>query len=343
MGCWQILTTPSPPFVRKNSQSLFGIAENLSALSEIKKNTTPGFLKRIKKLENVKTIITLTALAGVITTVITIFILKAKLKKTRRALKSEACKRKMTADRLKISEQRFSEIAENASEWIWEVDSNGLYIYSSPAVKDILGYTAEEIIGRKYFYDFFDTKVREKHRDAVFKSFSKKEKIKNFTASYTHKDGRDIWVSTSGVPMLNEQGRLIGYRGADIDIIKEKYAAEQLQKSRQNLMTTINSIPFGVMVVGKDKKIKRINDAAVKMAGFDSKDELLGKLCHKTLCPAQVNNCPVLDAKQPIDHSEKILVRKNKTTVQILKSAVNINLGGEDVLLECFADITERK
>ena len=53
------------------------------------------------------------------------------------------------------SEERFLQVAENAQEWIWEVDNDGLYTYSSPAVERILGYSPEEIIGKKHFYDFF--------------------------------------------------------------------------------------------------------------------------------------------------------------------------------------------
>jgi len=37
--------------------------------------------------------------------------------------------------RLSESEQRFRDIAENALEWIWEVDADGQYTYASPAVE----------------------------------------------------------------------------------------------------------------------------------------------------------------------------------------------------------------
>ena len=56
------------------------------------------------------------------------------------------------ADRALVkSEERFQQIAENLGEIIWEVDPNGLYLYCSSAVEKILGYTPDELVGKKAF------------------------------------------------------------------------------------------------------------------------------------------------------------------------------------------------
>ena len=47
---------------------------------------------------------------------------------------------------LRKSEERFRQVAESAGEWIWEVDADGLYTYSSPAVEKMLGYRPDEIV-----------------------------------------------------------------------------------------------------------------------------------------------------------------------------------------------------
>ena len=41
---------------------------------------------------------------------------------------------------LRASEERFRSIAEATQEWIWEIDSQGVYTFCSPAVEAILGY-----------------------------------------------------------------------------------------------------------------------------------------------------------------------------------------------------------
>ena len=48
------------------------------------------------------------------------------------------------------SEKRFQDMAENTSDWIWEMNAQGKYMYSNPVVKDIIGYSNYEMIDR-YF------------------------------------------------------------------------------------------------------------------------------------------------------------------------------------------------
>ena len=58
---------------------------------------------------------------------------------------------------LRESEWRFRDIVESAHEWIWEVDSAGRYTYSSPVVRQMLGYAPEEIL-KMHFYDLSSTR-----------------------------------------------------------------------------------------------------------------------------------------------------------------------------------------
>ena len=59
--------------------------------------------------------------------------------------------RKQAEETLTESEERFRALAESTSDWIWEIDQNGMYTYASPKVKDLLGYELEEVIGKTLF------------------------------------------------------------------------------------------------------------------------------------------------------------------------------------------------
>jgi len=52
------------------------------------------------------------------------------------------------------SESRFRQVSETAQELIWEMDHKGLYTYVSSAIESLLGYTPDEVIGKKYFLRF---------------------------------------------------------------------------------------------------------------------------------------------------------------------------------------------
>ena len=144
-------------------------------------------------------------------------------------------KRKQVEKSLQESEERFRQIADNSQEWIWEVDANGLYTYASPIVKKILGYEPEEIVGKKHFYDLFYPEDRKKMKDAAFEVFAKKLSFREFSNRNISKTGKEIWLLTSGVPMLDEKGELLGYRGADIDITERKKIEEEIKEKSLEL------------------------------------------------------------------------------------------------------------
>ena len=142
--------------------------------------------------------------------------------------------RKRAETALQNSERRFSDIADNALEWIWEVDGNGKYTYASPVVEKLMGYKPEEIL-KKHFYDLIHPDDKEELKQAAFEVFARKEKFNGFINRNVHKNGTVVWLSTSGIPVIDESGELVGYRGADIDITKRKQAEEKLQEYQRRL------------------------------------------------------------------------------------------------------------
>ncbi len=137
--------------------------------------------------------------------------------------------RKFMEEALRRSEKRFRQVAENAREWIWEVDAGGLYTYASPVVEKILGYRVEEILGKRHFYDFLHPEDAERLRAEAMSILSRKDVFTEFQTRNLDKDGKVVWLLRSGVPILDENGELLGYRGADVDITERKNADEALR------------------------------------------------------------------------------------------------------------------
>jgi PAS domain S-box-containing protein len=142
--------------------------------------------------------------------------------------------RKRAEEALREREKRFSDIAENAMEWIWEVDATGKYTYSSPVVEKILGYNHGEIL-KKHFYDLFLSEEREDLKKAAFAAFAQKQPIKDFINKNRCKNGKTVELLTSGVPFIDEAGNLLGYRGVDTDITERRQAEQALKESMANL------------------------------------------------------------------------------------------------------------
>ena len=103
---------------------------------------------------------------------------------------------------LQKSEERFRQVAENVGDFIWEVDAKGLYRYTSPTVKKILGYTPDELIGKMHFYDLFAPEVREQLKRAAFEAFESRQSFQAFPNTNISKNGQFVQLETSGVPVV---------------------------------------------------------------------------------------------------------------------------------------------
>ncbi len=149
---------------------------------------------------------------------------------------------------LQESENRFRQVAETAGEWIWEVDAGGLYSYSSSAVEKILGYSPNELVGRKHFYELFPPDEREELKAAALAAFERRETFQGFINPNLHKNGTVVILETSGKPILDEQGHLLGYRGTDTDITARQQGEEALRKSEEYYRRLLEVSPDGVTI-----------------------------------------------------------------------------------------------
>lgn len=131
-------------------------------------------------------------------------------------------------------EGRFRELVEQSSDWIWEVDESGVYTYSSPGVRGILGYEPSEVVGKNPFA--FMPPDESRRVSAVFVDLVlSRQPIVNFENVNLRKDGSRVVLETSGVPVFDAHGEFRGYRGMDRDITGRKEAEEKLRRIGENL------------------------------------------------------------------------------------------------------------
>ena len=136
---------------------------------------------------------------------------------------------------LRESELRFRQVAESVGDFIWEVDMDGLYRYTSPSVEKILGYRPDELVGKRHFYDLFAPEVREGLKAAAFRVFAARESFRAFPNQNLSREGKVVHLETSGAPVLDAAGNLVGYRGADTDVTERKRAEEELRRYQEHL------------------------------------------------------------------------------------------------------------
>lgn len=144
----------------------------------------------------------------------------------------EIDQRKQAEKALRESQERFRALTETTSEWIWEMDTNGVITYASPRVERLLGYYPKEVVGtQRHFY--MTSEDNAKWRSKYELIVASQKPFRQLRSLNVHKDGRVMILESSGVPFFDNDGVLAGYRGIDLDVTDRKRAEELLIKSER--------------------------------------------------------------------------------------------------------------
>lgn len=205
------------------------------------------------------------------------------------------------------------------------------------------GFREEQIIGRHVL----STIARHSGTDAgnfaqMFETLCRHpESLPRDENLYIDKKGNETWIAWTNQPIRNDREEIEEILSIGIDITRQKKTEQHLQELLENTMQMLEAMPFGIVIVGKDRIIRSANRVALDLMGIEDESEIVGKVCHNRICPAEDCNCPVLDLGQMVDSSERILIGKDNKRIPIIKTVLSTTLQGENVLLEAFVDISE--
>jgi PAS domain S-box-containing protein len=170
---------------------------------------------------------------------------------------------------LRESEQRFRDIVEASADWVWEVDSADRYTYVSDSVRDLLGYTPEEILGKTPF-DLMPPGEAERVSAVFSVAKARRESFRDLDNVNLHKDGSVRHVQTTGTPVLGSSGELLGYRGIDKDMTEHKRAEDQLRK----LSLAVEQSPESIVITDLDGCIEYVNEAFTTASGYSAAEAI---------------------------------------------------------------------
>lgn len=181
---------------------------------------------------------------------------------------------------LEHSNLRFRNLLETTSDWIWEWDRKGKYIYSSPRVTNMLGYEPEETLG-KTLLDIASPRSALALSQSFEKLLGQKKPFAGLECTCLGKSGQIVVLENNAVPVFSPDGdeTLTGYRGIARDITERKIAMEALRKSRDDLhgsleetvsslaSTAENRDPY---TAGHQQRVDRLACAIAKKLGLGS-------------------------------------------------------------------------
>ncbi|MBW2184721.1 MAG: PAS domain S-box protein, partial [Deltaproteobacteria bacterium] len=246
---------------------------------------------------------------------------------------------KIRTKELSLSEEKLRGMVETINDLIWEIDAAGKYTYISPIAKKIIGYEPEELIGKTIF-DLMPEGDAQKLKATLQKIGNSKKPFNNLERINVNKDGTHIIFETNGAPILDDQGNLLGFRGADRNITARKQAEKELQKYAFELEEARNTLER--KVEERTRELKEAHETLVRKEKFAVLGELAGGVSHELRNPLGVikNSIYFLNMKmntfkdEGVKENLKILSREITTANKIISDLLDFTRDKTPVRLE---------
>jgi PAS domain S-box-containing protein len=144
---------------------------------------------------------------------------------------------KRASEALRVSEERFRSLVENANDVIFSMQTDGRLTYLSPKFTEATGYAVEEVLG--------DTLFRMMHPDDSGRArrwlehgLESGERFSGYEYRFRHRDGSwRWWVATASV-LRDEDGRPREIVGVAHDFTQMKEVLEDLGRANRELRET---------------------------------------------------------------------------------------------------------
>ncbi len=140
---------------------------------------------------------------------------------------------------LKESEERFRNLSNNSPDIIYQLDRAGKFKYINPAWEEIFGHKRDELWG-KNMTSFMSEDDRVSFAPIFQKIITSKSTVRDKNFILLNKKGMDRYVTFTGAPDLDSEGKVIGIVGTLKDITKLRSMEVQLlQASKMEAVGTL--------------------------------------------------------------------------------------------------------
>jgi PAS domain S-box-containing protein len=192
-----------------------------------------------------------------------------------RGISRDITERRQAEEALKQSEQKYRTILEEMGDGYFETDVAGNFTFVNDAMIRLLGYSKEEIIGTNFRAFTPEEKVK-----TVFEAYNRMyrtgEPLCDLPTEIVRKDGQHRFAETTALPIRNDRGETIGFRGIRRDITARKQMEQALKESEERYRTILEEMEDSYFEVDLGGHLTFVNNSVCRDLGY-SREELIGK------------------------------------------------------------------
>jgi diguanylate cyclase (GGDEF)-like protein/PAS domain S-box-containing protein len=175
-----------------------------------------------------------------------------------------------------VSEKRYHDFVTTSRDWIWETDKDGYTSYSNQAVYEILGYTADELMGH-ICIEYMHEDDQEEIEQMIPECIASKTGWHNKLVRWKSKQGEIRFLESSSVVIFDENAEFAGFRGVDRDVTERILTEKAYRKGLKTLNNAFDATPDGVSITRlSDGRFIYANPALAQMSK-SSLNDIIGK------------------------------------------------------------------
>jgi two-component system NtrC family sensor kinase len=172
------------------------------------------------------------------------------------------------------SEEKYRLLVENQTDMVVKVDTEGRFLFVSPAYCDMFGKSEEELLAQNFM-----PLVHEEDRKATARAM---ENL--YRPPYTcYVEQRALtkngwsWLAWADKAVLDEQDKVVAIVGVGRDITERKQAEDKLRESEEKLRLMFESVTDGIIITDFDGIISELNDRTAQIYGLCSTGDIIGR------------------------------------------------------------------
>jgi len=195
--------------------------------------------------------------------------------------------RKKSEEKLKASEEDYKRLFENVRSGIYVSSKEGKFLNANKALLDMLGYkTKEEFLKIDIAKDLY---LRPKDRRKWQEMIEKDGYVIDYEVDFKRKDGSPISALHTGHVRYDQQGKILGYEGINVDQSQRKRMEKELREAHDFLDKIIKSSPNAIIATDMKGNIIVWNSAAEETLGYKT-EEVIGKMNIREIYPEGMAN-----------------------------------------------------